>query len=170
MDTTEPVNNLDSHVQHHQDDAEDEPVDKEEVPTKCVSSTQNFHVKCSIKFIDFEGRTDGESIAKLLNQLRPRRIILVRGSASSLASLKDFCSEVVEGENNIFVPKNGEWVDATTERFIYQVRLRDSLFSTLKFSKAKDAQLAWLDGVIKMTDECTDLKPLEEEGEELRSK
>ena len=31
------------------------------------------------------------------------------------------CSQVVEGENNIFVPKNGEWVDATTERFIYQV-------------------------------------------------
>ena len=87
-------------------------------------------------------------------------------------------------------------MDATTERFIYQVtwiqvellnclllvskllftfslkvRLRDSLFSTLKFSKAKDAQLAWLDGVIKMTDdERTDLKPLEEEGEELRSK
>ena len=29
--------------------------------------------------------------------------------------------QVVEGENNIFVPKNGEWVDATTERFIYQV-------------------------------------------------
>merc|ERR1711962_854354 len=89
-----------------------------------------------------------------------------------LNSLRDFCSEVVEGENNIFVPKNGEWVDATTERFIYQVRLRDSLFSTLKFSKAKDAQLAWLDGVIKMTDdERTDLKPLEEEeGEELRSK
>ena len=103
---------------------------------------------------------------------------------------------MVEGENNIFVPKNGEWVDATTERFIYQVtwiqvellnclllvsmllftfslkvRLRDSLFSTLKFSKAKDAQLAWLDGVIKMTDdERTDFKPLEEEVEELRSK
>ena len=31
--------------------------------------------------------------------------------------------QVVEGENNIFVPKNGEWVDATTERFIYQVSL-----------------------------------------------
>jgi len=141
------------------------------VPTKCVASTQNFAVKCGVQFIDFEGRTDGESIFKLLQQLRPRRAILVRGSQQSLNSLRDFCSEVVEGENNIFVPKNGEWVDATTERFIYQVRLRDSLFSTLKFSKAKDAQLAWLDGVIKMTDdERTDLKPLEEEGEELRSK
>merc|ERR1719239_1735765 len=171
MDTSEPVNNLDSHVLHHQEEEEEEVQDKEEVPTKCVASTQNFAVKCAVQFIDFEGRTDGESIFKLLQQLRPRRAILVRGSQQSLNSLRDFCSEVVEGENNIFVPKNGEWVDATTERFIYQVRLRDSLFSTLKFSKAKDAQLAWLDGVIKMTDdERTDLKPLEEEGEELRSK
>jgi len=171
MDTSEPVNNLDSHMLHPQEEEEEEVQDKEEVPTKCVASTQNFAVKCGVQFIDFEGRTDGESIFKLLQQLRPRRTILVRGSQQSLNSLRDFCSEVVEGENNIFVPKNGEWVDATTERFIYQVRLRDSLFSTLKFSKAKDAQLAWLDGVIKMTDdERTDLKPLEEEGEELRSK
>jgi len=172
MDTSEPVNNLESHVLHHQEEEEEEVQDKEEVPTKCVASTQNFAVKCGVQFIDFEGRTDGESIFKLLQQLRPRRAILVRGSQQSLNSLRDFCSEVVEGENNIFVPKNGEWVDATTERFIYQVRLRDSLFSTLKFSKAKDAQLAWLDGVIKMTDdERTDLKPLEEEeGEEVRSK
>merc|ERR1712233_157605 len=171
MDTSEPVNNLESHVLHHQEEEEEEVQDKEEVPTKCVASTQNFAVKCGVQFIDFEGRTDGESIFKLLQQLRPRRAILVRGSQQSLNSLRDFCSEVVEGENNIFVPKNGEWVDATTERFIYQVRLRDSLFSTLKFSKAKDAQLAWLDGVIKMTDdERTDLKPLEKEGEEVRSK
>jgi len=172
MDTSEPVNNLESHVLHHQEEEEEEVQDKEEVPTKCVASTQNFAVKCGVQFIDFEGRTDGESIFKLLQQLRPRRAILVRGSQQSLNSLRDFCSEVVEGENNIFVPKNGEWVDATTERFIYQVRLRDSLFSTLKFSKAKDAQLAWLDGVIKMTDdERTDLKPQEEEeGEEVRSK
>ena len=34
-----------------------------------------------------------------------------------------FSGQVVEGENNIFVPKNGEWVDATTERFIYQVTM-----------------------------------------------
>ena len=89
------VNNLDSHVQHHQEQQQEEEVaDREEVPTKCVSSTQNFHVKCSVQFIDFEGRTDGESIAKLLAQLRPRRAILVRGSKSSLDSLKDFCSEV----------------------------------------------------------------------------
>merc|ERR1712209_265377 len=57
MDTSEPVNNLDSHMLHPQEEEEEEVQDKEEVPTKCVASTQNFAVKCGVQFIDFEGRT-----------------------------------------------------------------------------------------------------------------
>lgn len=149
MDTSEPVDDLAEVVEEYEEDVPD----KEEVPTKCVSTVQNFQINCGIQFIDFEGRTDGESIMKLTAQLKPRRMILVRGSEENLTALKDFCSDVIGGENNIFVPKNGEVVDATTERFIYQVRLRDSLFSTLNFNKAKDGHLAWVDGVIKMTDD-----------------
>ena len=149
MDTSEPVDDLAEVVEEYEEDVPD----KEEVPTKCVSTVQNFQINCGIRFIDFEGRTDGESIMKLTAQLKPRRMILVRGSEENLTALKDFCSDVIGGENNIFVPKNGEVVDATTERFIYQVRLRDSLFSTLNFNKAKDGHLAWVDGVIKMTDD-----------------
>jgi len=105
MDTSEPVNNLDSHVLHHQEEEEEEVQDKEEVPTKCVASTQNFAVKCGVQFIDFEGRTDGESIFKLLQQLRPRRAILVRGSQQSLNSLRDFCTEVsLEIDCLIYIP------------------------------------------------------------------
>jgi len=149
MDTSEPVDELAEAVEEYEEDVPD----KEEVPTKCVSTTQNFQINCGIQFIDFEGRTDGESIMKLTAQLKPRRIILLRGTDENLTALKDFCGEFIGGENNIFVPKNGEVVDATTERYIYQVRLRDSLFSTLNFNKAKDGHLAWVDGVIKMTDE-----------------
>jgi cleavage and polyadenylation specificity factor subunit 2 len=163
MDTTEPVDEVAEAVEEYEEDVPD----KEEVPTKCVSTTQNFQINCGIQFIDFEGRTDGESIMKLTAQLKPRRIILVRGTEDNLSALKDFCGDVIGGENNIFVPKNGEVVDATTERFIYQVRLRDSLFSTLNFNKAKDGHLAWVDGVIKMTDdEKVDIIATEGEEEE----
>jgi len=168
MDTNEsqPVEHQDSVEPQEEYEVDEVEQDKEEIPTKCVSTTQNFQIKASVQFIDFEGRTDGESIMKLMAQLRPRRVILVRGQKSSLDALRDFCAEVIGGENNIFVPKNGEEVDATTERFIYQVRLRDSLVSTLSFSKAKDGQLAWLDGVIKMTeDERIDIMPNTEETE-----
>jgi len=155
MDTGEnpPVDSQDNLEPQEDFEGEETEQDKEEVPTKCVSSTQNFQINASVQFIDFEGRTDGESIMKLMAQLRPRRLILVRGQKSSLESMRDFCAEYIGGENNIFVPQNGEVVDATTERFIYQVRLRDSLVSSLTFSKAKDGHLAWLDGVIKMTED-----------------
>ena len=78
---------------------------------------QHFQINCVIWFIDFEEKTDGESIIKLTAQLKPRRMILVRGTEDNLtAAQKDFCSEVIGDENNIFVPKNG---DVTTERSIY---------------------------------------------------
>ena len=131
MDTTEQVDN----VQDVHEMPDEEVVDKEEVPTKCVSTVQSFQINCSVKYIDFEGRTDGESIMKLTSQLKPRRMILVRGSQENITAMKNFCKDIVPSGNSIFTPSNGEVVDATTERFIYQVRLRDSLFSTLNFSK-----------------------------------
>ena len=49
----------------------------------------------------------------------------------------------------VFLPKTGEFVDATTETYIYQVRLPDPLMSRLEFQHAKDhAYLAWVDGIL----------------------
>ena len=36
-------------------------------------------------------------------------------------------------------------MDATIESHIYQVRLKDSLLSSLVFGKARDAEVAWID-------------------------
>jgi len=158
MDTAEPVD----HVADVNEEAEDDVPDKEEVPTKCISSVQAFQINCGIQYIDFEGRTDGESIMKLTSQLKPRRIILVRGTKENITTMRNFCKEFIPDEKAIFAPKNGELVDVTTERFIYQVKLRDSLFSTLSFSKAReghlDLHLAWVDGVITLAgDEKLDI-------------
>jgi len=149
MDTSDPVDEVHDNVEEQ----EDEVPDKEEVPTKCISSTQTFQINCGIQYIDFEGRTDGESIMKLTSQLKPRRIILVRGSEENISAMKNFCKDIIPGENSIFTPKNGEIVDATTERYIYQVKLRDSLFSSLSFSQAKEGHLAWVDGMITLAEE-----------------
>merc|ERR1712012_1333231 len=155
---TEP---LDS-VNDTSEDVDDDVPDKEEVPTKCVSSVQAFQINCGIQYIDFEGRTDGQSIMMLAEQLKPRRIILIRGSKENISTMKNYCKEFMPNEKAIFTPKNGELIDVTTERFIYQVKLRDSLFSTLSFSKAReghlDLHLAWVDGIITLAgDEKLDL-------------
>ena len=48
-------------------------------------------------------------------------------------------------DNKAFIAKKGETIDATIESHIYQVRLKDSLLSSLLFGKARDAEVAWID-------------------------
>ena len=112
--------------------------DSHEIPTKCVATTHRLQIKAQIHYIDFEGRSDGESIYKCLMQIKPRRVIIVRGSAEDSKALADFCvSQLAKAANDdrgtlqsssvaaiqrVFTPKNGETVDATTESYIYQVQ------------------------------------------------
>ena len=136
-----------------------------EIPTKCVVTPIRLQIKAQIHYIDFEGRSDGESIHKCLMQMKPRRVIIVRGNMEDGKALAEFCVPLLARVANddktsskksskalerVFLPKNGETVDATTESYIYQVRLPDTLMSGLVFQNGKDdTQLAWVDGRIR---------------------
>jgi len=168
MDTTEQTQLLQDETV---EEREEEVPEASEVPTKCVSTWQNFHVKANVQWIDFEGRTEGDSIKKLLWGLKPRRVILVRGDQDNTREMTEFCRELLgtneSGKSMVFAPANGQVVDVTTERFIYQVRLRDGLVSTLQFNKGRDGYLAWLDGVIRMVEEDkADIVPAGDDEEE----
>lgn len=76
-------------------------------------------MNAQVQYIDFEGRSDGESLLKIMTQLRPRRVIVIRGNAESTATVQKHCKEVVEAR--VFAPKKGETVDVTSETHIYQV-------------------------------------------------
>ncbi|XP_063222621.1 probable cleavage and polyadenylation specificity factor subunit 2 [Bacillus rossius redtenbacheri] len=136
---------------------EEEVPDMTEVPTKCISTTRTVRVAAQVQFIDFEGRSDGESVQKILGQLRPRRLILVRGSAESTEALVNHCRQW--GTGRVFAPSKGEVVDATTETHIYQVRLTDALVSSLDLKKGKEAELAWLDAQITSRETRRDARP-----------
>lgn len=90
-----------------------------EVPTKCVAYTRAINLAAQVQFIDFEGRSDGESIQKIVTQLRPRRLILVRGNQESTLALQAHAKQWTDAR--IFAPCKGETVDVTTESHIYQV-------------------------------------------------
>ena len=126
-----------------------------EVPTKCVSRTETFIVNASIQFIDFEGRSDGESIKKIIERIKPRRLIIVRGDEKATKLMKGYSSfSLGLDSNKLFTPKRTEIIDVTTERNIYQVKLKDSLVSSLKFRKAKDgAELCWIEAAIELKEE-----------------
>lgn len=133
--------------------------DVSEVPTKCIAVTATLDINASIQYIDFEGRTDGESMRKILSQIKPRQLVLVHGSMESTHFLADHCRNtagVVQGQ--VFTPKVGEIVDATTESHIFQVKLKDYLVTALDFRKAKDAELAWIDGSIDTTETKMDIE------------
>lgn len=83
---------------------------------------------------------------KILSQLRPRRVIVVRGSESSSQLVASHCEQNIGSK--VFTPRRGETVDATTETHIYQVRLTEALVSQLEFQKGKDADIAWINGII----------------------
>uniref|UniRef100_A0A2R5LLA6 Cleavage and polyadenylation specificity factor subunit 2 n=2 Tax=Ornithodoros turicata TaxID=34597 RepID=A0A2R5LLA6_9ACAR len=122
--------------------------DVTEMPTKCLESTVTLDVNASLQYIDFEGRSDGESVKKIISMMKPQRVILVHGTLEATEALANYCLTSGAVQGRVFTPKVGEVVDATTESHIYQVKLKDSLVSSLQFSRTKNAELAWLDGEI----------------------
>ncbi|XP_077966270.1 cleavage and polyadenylation specificity factor subunit 2-like isoform X2 [Styela clava] len=133
--------------------------DDTEVPTKCICEVRTLEVKCSVTYIDFEGRSDGESMLKIIQQIKPREVILVRGTPSNTTRLAETIRRTLGGDISapglaplapspdavqVFTPAVDEVVDTTKERHIYQVKLKDSLVNTLRFFKTKDAEVCWL--------------------------
>lgn len=121
-----------------------------EKPTKCISSRKLVEVNAQVQFIDFEGRSDGESLFKILSQLRPRRVVVVRGSTENIDLVAKHCSQNIGAR--VFTPHRGDVVDATTETHIYQVKLTEALVTQLQFQKGKDAEVAWIDAQVVVRD------------------
>uniref|UniRef100_A0A914GYR1 Cleavage and polyadenylation specificity factor subunit 2 n=1 Tax=Globodera rostochiensis TaxID=31243 RepID=A0A914GYR1_GLORO len=120
----------------------------EEWPTKCISYITKIEILCKVEFIDFEGRSDGESIKKLLSQIKPKQLVIVHGTAAATRHLAQFCQEQQIVQGKIFTPTLGEVIDATIESHIFQVTLSDQLMSSLLFQTVKEAELSWLDARI----------------------
>lgn len=145
----------------------DEPMDQDlsDVPTKCISTTETIEINARIAYIDYEGRSDGDSIKKIINQMKPRQLVIVHGPPEASLDLAESCKAFSGKDIKVYTPKLQETVDATSETHIYQVRLKDSLVSSLQFYKAKDTELAWIDGVLDMRVIKVDTGVVVEEGE-----
>ncbi|XP_016084561.1 cleavage and polyadenylation specificity factor subunit 2-like, partial [Sinocyclocheilus grahami] len=145
----------------------EEPMEQDlsDVPTKCTSTTQALDIRARVMYIDYEGRSDGDSIKKIINQMKPRQLIIVHGPPEASQDLAESCKAFSGKDIKVYTPKLQETVDATSETHIYQVRLKDSLVSSLQFCKAKDTELAWIDGVLDMRVEKVDTGVVAEMGD-----
>ncbi|CAH2225136.1 cleavage and polyadenylation specificity factor subunit 2-like isoform X2 [Pelobates cultripes] len=139
--------------------------DLTDVPAKCVSTTEPLEIKARVTYIDYEGRSDGNSIKKIINQMKPRQLVILHGPPDARRNLAEACRAFGGKDIKVYIPKLHETVNATSETHIYQVRLKDSLVSSLKFCKAMDTELAWIDGVLDMWVSKVDTGVILEEGE-----
>ncbi|CAF1318906.1 unnamed protein product [Rotaria sordida] len=118
------------------------------IPFKTLRDKRELKINAKVLYVDFEARSDRESIEKLLNQIKPKNLIFIHGTQDCIEQLEKYCTtrQIVQGR--IFSPHVGEIVDATTERNLYQIKLKDSLLSSITFAKTRDVDVAWVDGII----------------------
>ncbi len=112
--------------------------------------TIDLDIRSKLMFIEYEGKSDGESIKKnFKNNIKPKNLIIIHGDEKSTKEMEDYCKKQSVVQDRIFTPRIGDCVDATVETQIYHVKLKDELVSSLKFQKIKDYELSWIDAVLK---------------------
>lgn len=86
----------------------------------------SFPHRARVTYIDYEGRSDGDSIKKIINQMKPRQLVIVHGPPEASLDLAESC-KAFSKDIKIFTPKLQETIDGTSETHIYQVSLPASV-------------------------------------------
>nr|GMD95802.1 cleavage and polyadenylation specificity factor subunit 2 [Ipomoea batatas] len=119
-------------------------------PSKVVSSELTVQVKCSLVYMDFEGRSDGRSIKSILAHVAPLKLVLVHGTAEATEHLKQHCLKHVCP--HVYAPQIEETIDVTSDLCAYKVQLSEKLMSNVLFKKLGDYEVAWVDAEVGKTD------------------
>ena len=90
-----------------------------------------FLYRARVTYIDYEGRSDGDSIKKIINQMKPRQLVIVHGPPEASLDLAESC-KAFSKDIKVYTPKLQETVDATSETHIYQVSLSNALLNLLE--------------------------------------
>ncbi|PKA58817.1 Cleavage and polyadenylation specificity factor subunit 2 [Apostasia shenzhenica] len=127
-------------------------------PSKVVSNEMTVQVKCSLLYMDFEGRSDGRSIKSILAHVAPLKLVLLHGSAEATEHLKEHCSKHVCPQ--VYAPQIEEKIDVTSDLCAYKVQLSEKLMSNVLFKKLGDYEISWLDAEVGKTEDMLTLLPL----------
>jgi len=132
---------------------EDEP--EEEPPTKSIRQKYELSINCTIQYIDFEGRSDGRSIKKILNHVQPRKLILIHGSPEATEHLVEFCSRSLNtgtstgGSKKVIAPRQGETIDVTEATNLYRLHLKSNFLESLDFRPVgSKSSISYVEGII----------------------
>ncbi|KAI9086113.1 hypothetical protein K1719_031946 [Acacia pycnantha] len=119
-------------------------------PSKVISEERTVQVRCSLLYMDFEGRSDGRSIKNILSHVAPLKLVLVHGSAEATEHLKQHCLKFVCP--HVYAPQIEETIDVTSDLCAYKVQLSEKLMSNVLFKKLGDYEIAWADTEVGKTE------------------
>jgi len=109
--------------------------EEEEIPTKPVMDTINLQVRCKLEFIDFEGRSDGQSMKNVLSAVSPSKVILIHGTREACNELSTHCKSTKGCINTEFcIPELGEKIDVTSGTVILKCKLSEYLTNSQRYS------------------------------------
>jgi cleavage and polyadenylation specificity factor subunit 2 len=134
------------------EEEDEEMIEAEKPPVKTLAEVLEVELRCKVHMIDFEGRSDSRSIPKLVASLKPRRVVLVRGTAEAKetlsASIKRACKDELLP---VAAPLKGQCVGLTDEdSTVFRLSLKDSLVQGLRFVQVGDHEVSYVEGQIKI--------------------
>ncbi|KAG0453066.1 hypothetical protein HPP92_025730 [Vanilla planifolia] len=127
-------------------------------PSKVVSNELTVQVKCSLVYMDFEGRSDGRSVKSIIAHVAPLKLVLIHGSAEATEHLKEHCSKHVCP--HVYAPQIEETIDVTSDLCAYKVQLSERLMSNILFKKLGDYEISWIDAEVGRVNDTLTLVPL----------
>ncbi|ODN95264.1 cleavage and polyadenylation specificity factor subunit 2 [Cryptococcus wingfieldii CBS 7118] len=121
-----------------------------EVPSKFVNQLVSVDMKAQIGFVDMDGLHDGQSIKTIVNDLQPRKLILVRSTQEATQNLVTFLHSISGFTKDIFTPSLDEEIKIGTHVASYSLTLGDSITSALakKWSEFEGYEVTMVDGKI----------------------
>uniref|UniRef100_A0ACD5TG03 Uncharacterized protein n=1 Tax=Avena sativa TaxID=4498 RepID=A0ACD5TG03_AVESA len=126
-------------------------------PSKVISYEMTVQVKCSLAYMDFEGRSDERSVKSVIAHVAPLKLVLVHGSAEATEHLKMHCE--MNSDLHVYAPQIEETVDITSDLCAYKVQLSEKFMSNVISKKVGEHEVAWVDAEVGKVDEKLTLLP-----------
>ncbi|KAG0291115.1 cleavage and polyadenylation specificity factor subunit 2 [Linnemannia gamsii] len=123
---------------------------EDSLPSKYVSSQEDFAVRCKVRYVDLEGRADESAMKTILQAIAPRKLILVHGTEQGTKALCETYLELSDLTREIYTPGVGEILNVSEVTNMYKINLTDALLSSLTFSRLGEYDLAYLVGQVQI--------------------
>ena len=143
-----------------------------EGPQKIVYSDITLELNLKIAHVDYTGLFEKRDLQMLIPLIRPRKLILISGSASETDYLAGECRELLNGgsKSEVFSPLVGEVIDASVDTNAWSLKLSSRLVKKLVWQNVKGLGVVALTGQLAAEPALTPEDQAEAEDESARKK